>query len=219
MGFHDDYTDYAEQMEATATVRDKDSYASGMAPEVAPEGTTWVPELGTYVDADVAASLGIGSAGAPQDTRGSTDSIGEEPDLTGQRDRDRTHENDQDESDDFASETFREMVTGVDPDDVDGALALIEAGDFDGTLASVSETLGMDTHAASTLIGMAVEDTREMAEREIGADAFNALIYAASETPDPIARRVLTDIVTGRVPGGLIGAAYSHWYRSLPDAD
>ncbi|MAW88853.1 MAG: hypothetical protein CMJ42_20220 [Phyllobacteriaceae bacterium] len=219
MGFHDDFTDYAEQMEATAIDRTSPSVASGMAAPVAPEGTTWVPELGTYVDADVAASLGIGTEGHPQDTQGSPDNPRREPHMTGEHDSDPADTTERDEGDGIASDTFREMVTGVDPDDVDGALALIEAGDFDGTLATVSETLGLDTQAASTLIGMAVEDTRALAEREIGTEAYNALVYAAGATPDPIARRVLTDIVTGKVPGGLIGAAYSYWYNSLPDAD
>jgi len=229
MGIMDDMGDLYPEMQARPEDLAAKKHAAAMGPPDTPEGTVWVPEMGSFVDADVAAQLGIEGRKSPETTHELTGAT-EQPEGN-QRvsegapeelpEEDGTNPEDSEEEADFdtESETLADMINAADAGKVDAAFESIMEGDFETTLGTVSEALGVDQQGASSLIELAVEEAKPNVAYEIGEAAFDSLVYAATSTPDPMARKVLTDLVSGKIPRGRYEDAYALWYQSLPDAD
>lgn len=215
MGFYDDMNDLLPDGEP-ARMRPQDSrqYARAESPEVAPEGTVWVAELGTYVDADIAAQIGHEGGSAPRNER-----LFEEDNSVEQLDPEDFEVDDETPQTRSNSETLDQMESMVPSGTSEAIGEKIVEGDFGGVLDDMAGALGVDPEAASSLIGMAVADAQPVITDAIGGDAYNSLVYAATQTDDPMARRVLSDMVRGVVPRGNMMRAYALWYESLPDAD
>ncbi len=45
------------------------------------------------------------------------------------------------------------------------------------------------------------------------------MLYAATGTPDPVARRIVTDLVTGKLHPSKLNRAYALWFDTLPDVE
>ncbi len=134
---------------------------------------TFAPEMGTYVDSDVAAQLGLGRSSvattpeadaqawaahsspeqhADQQTKPWTDSELEEPELSGddlealQDEIDRQN----DEAEPALSETYGEIARCFSPEEFTSNVEGMIAGDFEGTLDRVSQATGLDRQSAPT---------------------------------------------------------------------
>ena len=234
MGIQEDKADlYSEKPAPTTKFTETvtRAYASAESPEIAPEGTVFVPQLGTYVDADVAEQvLGEGDIDQIEETANYTEALDprdyeDSPNRYGQDDQNPGEEQRQsrdqgDKADDFdegPSETFEEVADMVGGDAVEAVSDKLIGGDFDGAIDELSGTLGVDAGAAVTVVEMAVEESRPTIEDAIGSDAFNSLLYAATATDDQMAREVLADVVQGVIPASRIADAYQAWFESLPD--
>lgn len=217
MGFYDDMNDLLPDGEPARTrPQDSRQYARAEAPAVAPEGTVWIAELGTYVDADIAAQTGLAGGSAPrneqplEDTEGSNQMNPEDFEVDDDDDNTPVQTN---------SETLDQIYEVTSYEQEEAVVENIVSGDFDSVLGDMAGALGVDTEAASSLISMTVTDAQPVITDAIGGDAFDSLVYAATRTDDPMARRVLSDMVRGVVPKGNMMRAYALWYESLPDAD
>ncbi|WP_425417021.1 hypothetical protein [Oricola indica] len=223
MGIYDDMQDLLPDGQPIAGKPNRNieadrQYASADAPEVAPEGTVWVAELDTYVDADIAAQTGLEGGSAPRNEQPLEDTEG----FDQLNPEDFEVDDDTEENEPLArsnSETLDQMESMVPSSTSEAIGEKIVEGDFDGVLDDMAGALGVDQEAASSLISMAVTDAQPVIADAIGGDAFNSLVYAATQTDDPMARRVLSDMVRGVVPRGNMMRAYALWYESLPDAD
>jgi hypothetical protein len=216
-------------------------FARGSAAQPAPEGMTFVPEMNTYVDADVAAQLGLGrptpSALASPDASGLADPEAPE-DFTRKPWTDTTFEETEmsdeelealqdaleqgagDEAEDHGpSETFAEIASRFSPTDLTKGMEAMVSGDLAGTLDRVAEATGFDHATAANIIETTVLEAAPHADAHIGSDRWSSLVYAATSTPDDIARRIVADFVTGKLPAANLGKAYALWYDTLPDAE
>ncbi|RWB91331.1 MAG: hypothetical protein EOQ52_07890 [Mesorhizobium sp.] len=219
------------------------SYAAGSAAGAAPEGKVFVAGLNTYVDADIAAQLGL-SGGAPAVPQASPEatpfipSAGLNPEAIPAGDDPLEHV-DINEMTDAELEALQEQLEVKDTDAapslsetldaiaecftpeafVDGVETMVETGDFNDTLARLSEATGVDAATASTLVETAVMEAAPIASEHIGDERWSSLVYAASRTDDTFARRIVSDVVTGRLDPSRLPRAYDWWWQSLPDAD
>ncbi|TPL07593.1 hypothetical protein FJ938_11170 [Mesorhizobium sp. B2-4-14] len=199
--------------------------------------------LNTYVDADIAAELGL-SGGAPVATQAypkaaplaSPAALNPEAIPAG---HDPLEHIDIDEMTDEELEALQEQLEIKDEDAapslsetldavaecftpeafVDGVETMVETGDFNDTLTRLSEATGVDMATASTLVETAVMEASPVASEHIGDERWAALVYAASRTDDTFARRIVSDVVTGRLDPSRLSQAYDWWWQSLPDAD
>ncbi|TPJ73449.1 hypothetical protein [Mesorhizobium sp. B2-6-2] len=218
------------------------NYASGSASGPAPEGKVFVAGLNTYVDADIAAELGLtGGAQASQAhpeaaPAASPAALNPEAIPAG---HDPLEHIDVDEMTDEELEALQEQLEIKDEDAapspsetldaiaecftpeafVDGVETLVETGDFNDTLARLSEATGVDAATASVLVETAVMEASPVASEHIGDERWASLVYAASRTDDTFARRIVSDVVTGRLDPSRLAQAYDWWWQSLPDAD
>ncbi|RUX30378.1 hypothetical protein EOA23_12135 [Mesorhizobium sp. M2A.F.Ca.ET.042.01.1.1] len=219
------------------------NYASGSAAGPAPEGKVFVAGLNTYVDADIAAELGLsGGAAAPQGfpeaapfspTAGlNPEAIpaGHDPlehididEMTNEELealQDQLEIKDDEDTTPSLSETLDAVAECFTPEAfVDGVETLVETGDFNDTLTRLSEATGVDAATASTLVETVVMEATPVASEHIGDERWASLVYAASRTDDSFARRIVSDVVTGRLDPARLPQAYDWWWQSLPDAD
>ncbi|MDG4885848.1 hypothetical protein [Mesorhizobium sp. WSM4887] len=221
------------------------NYASGSAAGPAPEGKVFVAGLNTYVDADIAAELGL-SGGVSRSEVEVTSTQGylapSHPALNPEAipaGHDPLEDIDIDELSDADLEALQEQLEIKDEDAapslsetldaiaecftpeafVDGVETMVETGDFNDTLARLSEATGVDTATASALVETAVVEASPVASEHVGDERWSSLVYAASRTDDPFARRIVSDVVTGRLDPARLPQAYDWWWQSLPDAD
>ncbi|RUV56442.1 hypothetical protein EOA85_18645 [Mesorhizobium sp. M5C.F.Ca.IN.020.29.1.1] len=212
------------------------NYAVGSAAGPAPDGKVFVPGLNTYVDFDIAEQLGLtapqGNSGVPangaaleplavpagDDPLESID-IEEmsEEELEALQDQ---LEIDADDREPSLSETLDDIAEYfTDEAFVDGVETMVETGDFNDTIARLSEATGLDAATATNLLETTVMEATPIASEHLGGERWNSLVYAASRTDDSLARRIVSDVVTGRLDPARLANAYSLWWQSLPDAD
>lgn len=215
-------------------------YGIAHAPDEAPSGTVFVPGLNTYVDADVAASLGLGAPqgatradGTPVPTALDPRAVpaGGDPDeWVSDEDLDELSDEELEaladeleveaEREPSLSETFDDIADCFDPAALKDAIdTLVVSGDPQDSIARIAEATGLDHAMAAQVAQTAVDEVADYASEAIGGDRWSSLVYAASRTPDPFARRVVADFVTGKLSPAKLGDAYDMWWHSLPDAD
>ncbi|MER9405924.1 hypothetical protein NKI36_18005 [Mesorhizobium caraganae] len=213
------------------------NYASGSAAGPAPEGKVFVPGLNTYVDADIAEQLGLGGPqGAPsayQNNEAAHDHraipAGEDPlehlsieDLSDEELEALQQELEigTEDRDPSPSETLDQIAECFTPEAFEaGVDAMVETGDFEDMLALVSEATGVDEVTASILVETTVMEAAATAADQIGDERWSSMLYAATRTDDSLARRIVSDVVTGRLDPARLANAYDLWWQSLPDAD
>jgi hypothetical protein len=204
-------------------------YAIGEAPEPPPAGKVYVAELNTYVDEDIAAQL-IPSHNPSQQE------ISDEPmQLSPGReivyaDEEMTDENLaalQDEleirhegREEILSDTFETVREELGEA---GTQAILETiGDSesapDDIVARLAESSGLDAPAVMSLMETSVSEAAPVAVDIIGASCWDSILYAAARTPDPLARRIVSDFTSGRLPAHGLRESYELWFASLPDA-
>ncbi|TPJ34432.1 hypothetical protein [Mesorhizobium sp. B2-8-3] len=215
------------------------NYAVGSAAGPAPDGKVFIPGMNTYVDLDIAEQLGLlapqGNSGTPDldvnqsafDPRGVP--AGDDPledisiDELSDADLEALQEQLEIKDEDAApslSETFDALAECFTPEAlVDGVETMVETGDFNDTLARVSEATGVDAATAATLVETTVMEATPAASEYIGSERWSSLMYAASRTDDSLARRIVSDVVTGRLDPARLANAYDLWWQSLPDAE
>jgi len=208
------------------------NYASGSAAGPAPDGKVFVAGLNTYVDADIAEQLGltgpqgntaiaafnpvaVPSGDDPLEHIDIDDMSDEELEALQQEleidaaDREPSPSETLDDiAECFTSEAFE---AGVD--------AMVETGDFNDTLSRLTEATGLDAATASTLVETTVMEATPVACEQIGSERWSSLVYAATRTDDSFARRIVSDVVTGRLDPARLASSYDLWWQSLPDAD
>ncbi|MBS4019035.1 MAG: hypothetical protein KGZ68_12450 [Dechloromonas sp.] len=216
-------------------------YARGSATDAAPPGMTFVPEMNTYVDADVAAQLGLGRppSGVPASSEANllatheapedytrkpwTDTTFEEEEMSEEELealQDKLAEEDPEDAEDHAlSDTYAEIADRFSPADLAKGMEAMVSGDLEGTLDRVAEATGFDRATAANIIETTVLEAAPHADAQIGSDRWASLVYAATSTPDDIARRIVADFVTGKLPASNLGKAYALWYDTLPDTE
>ncbi|RWQ60290.1 hypothetical protein [Mesorhizobium sp.] len=211
------------------------NYASGSAAGPAPDGKVFVPGLNTYVDADIAEQLGLmapqGNSGVPANGAAFEPlavPAGDDPlesiDIEEMPDEELEALQDQLEiaadREPSLSETLDDIAECFTPEAfVDGVETMVETGDFNDTIARLSEATGLDTATAVNLVETTVLEATPIASEQIGSERWNSLVYAASRTDDSFARRIVSDVVTGKLDPARLANAYSLWWQSLPDAD
>jgi hypothetical protein len=188
------------------------------------------------VDADVARELGLVSSGHTADEPDHADAPADHPPVYPEGDGQLADEEWADMTDEelaelqaelderqqrepSLSETMDDIAVCFDPADLKDGIDAMVAGDLDGTIDRLAEATGLSPDMAPTLIETAVMDVAPIAAEFIGGERYEALVYAASQTDDPLARRIVADFVTGQLHPRNLAEAYSIWYRSLPDAD
>lgn len=218
---------------------DNPGYAIGSSAGAAPEGKIFVPGINTYVDADIAEQLGLtGPQGAPStaapdhatneaaldhraipagDDPLESINIEEMSDEELEALQDQL-EIDADDREPSLSETLDDIAECFTPEAfVDGVETMVETGDFNDTIARLSEATGLDAATATNLLETTVMEATPIASEQIGGERWNSLVYAASRTDDSLARRIVSDVVTGRLDPARLANAYSLWWQSLPD--
>ncbi|RWK58065.1 hypothetical protein [Mesorhizobium sp.] len=217
------------------------NYAIGSAAGPAPEGKVFVPGMNTYVDFDIAEQLGlVGPQGtsivpaftltpneASLDHRAipAGDNPLEDVNIEEMSDEELEALQDQleidaDDREPSLSETLDDIAECFTPEAfVDGVETMVETGDFNDTIARLSEATGLDAVTATNLLETTVMEATPIASEQIGGERWNALLYAASRTDDSLARRIVSDVVTGRLDPARLANAYSLWWQSLPDDD
>jgi hypothetical protein len=206
-------------------------YAEGSAPVGPPPGTIFIPELNTHVDSDVAESLGFsrGGAQASQVAPGALDALQmpqREPEPVEEQEElsDEDLEALQNEIEELAdrepslSPTLDEIAQCFGNDFEDAVSGMV-VGSNEDTLEALSKATGLDQQTASILIETAVNEAAPHAVEMIGPDCWNSILYAATSTPDPHARRIVADMVSGKLHPAKLAKAYSLWWNSLPDDD
>lgn len=219
------------------------NYASGSAAGPAPEGKVFVAGLNTYVDADIAEQLGL--TGFLRNSEGQTQHMvhtrneaafnplavpaGDDPlehiDIAELSDEDlealqQELEIETDDLEPSPSETLDQIAECFTPEAFEaGVDAMVETGDFNDTLARLSEATGLDEATASTLVETTVMEATPIAAAQIGGERWSSMLYAATRTDDSLARRIVSDVVTGRLDPARLANAYDIWWQSLPDAD
>ncbi|MBN7776886.1 hypothetical protein JYP49_06440 [Nitratireductor aquimarinus] len=213
------------------TIRNGNSYASGMAPMDTPPGTIWNEELQTYIDEDVAETLfrSDGPSNDPymgerdgqpfsHDTQHDEREMGDDElaELQAQIEA---------EQEDRASgnETLDAITEEYGADTVDDALNILvnsaEVESTEDTLANMAEALGSDPATMSSMIYTAVAEATPAAEEVIGSGCWNSLLHASSLGGDREARAIVAGFTSGHVPAEAMPELYRKWYRSLPDAE
>lgn len=216
------------------------NYARGSAAGPAPDGKVFVAGLNTYVDADIAEQLGLtapqGNSNAWGDqttNEGSFNPLavpaGDDPlahvDVEEMSDEELESLQEQLEIKDedaapSLSETFDALAECFTPEAlVDGVETMVETGDFNDTIARLSEATGLDEATASTLVQTTVMEASPVACEQIGSERWSSLLYAATRTDDSFARRIVSDVVTGRLDPSRLANSYDLWWQSLPDTD
>lgn len=202
------------------------NYATGSAPMPAPAGTVHVPGIGP-VDADVAESLGFLPSSAPAVSSEPQEAPEFPQEPVEPEDYEMTDEELESLQDEIESLKDREPSLSPTVDEIaacfgndfDQAVDRLVVGTNEDALGILSEATGLDTATASSLIETAVADVSPIASEYIGPDCWNAIVYAASATPDPYARRIVSDFVTGKLHPSKLARGYQLWWASLPDAD
>lgn len=212
-------------------------YDIGHAAGPAPEGKVFVSGLNTYVDSDIAAQLGlVGGTGEPEGPPNNPDAMnalalrpGGDPNEWADDDGElsdaelaalQEHLESQPEREPSLSSTYDEIADCFYAEDLsEGLEAMITKGDHEDTLARVSAATGLDAQMAASLIETTIMEAAPVASEHLGGDRWNALVYAATSTPDPFARRVLTGVITGELHPSKLPRAYDMWWKSLPDAE
>lgn len=219
------------------------NYAQGSAPGPAPDGKVFVPEMNTYVDTDIAEQLGLlapqGTSGSPQASATVAAHATALDPRALQAGHDPLEDIDIEELSDGELEALQQQLEIKDTNEapslsdtldniaecftpdafVDGIEAMVETGDFNDTLTRLSQATGMDATTASMLVETTVMEASPVASEYIGGDRWSSLVHAASGTDDSFARRIVSDVVTGRLDPAQLPNAYSLWWQSLPDAD
>ncbi|MER9628930.1 hypothetical protein [Mesorhizobium sp. M0296] len=217
------------------------NYASGSAAGPAPDGKVFVAGLNTYVDADIAEQLGLtGPQGTPSapSTAYATNEVALDRRAIPAGDDPLEHVDTDEMSDEelealqqelevdandptlALSETLDEIAECFTPEAFEaGVDAMVETGDFHDTLARLAEATGLDEVTATNLLETTVMEATPIASEQIGGERWNSLVYAASRTDDSLARRIVSDVVTGRLDPARLANAYSLWWQSLPDVD
>ncbi|MES0204055.1 hypothetical protein [Mesorhizobium sp. LNHC209A00] len=218
---------------------DNPNYATGSAAGPAPEGKVFVPGMNTYVDLDIAEQLGLMapqgnlSGQSPEAAQAVFDPraipAGDDPfediaiDDLSDADLEALQQELEIKDDDEApslSATLDTIAECFTPEAfVDGVETMVETGDFNDTIARLSEATGVDAATASTLVETTVMEAAPIACEQIGEDRWHAMLYAASRTDDRLARRIVSDVVTGRLDPTRLANAYDLWFQSLPDAE
>ncbi|MEQ1952649.1 hypothetical protein [Mesorhizobium sp. CN2-181] len=212
-------------------------YSIGSAAGPVPEGKVFVSGLNTYVDADVAAQLGLtaGTAG-PEGNPHNTDALnplglrpGADPNEWAEADSEMSDEELADLQEQIEARTEREPSLSSTYDEIadcfyaehlaEGLEAMIKNGDAEDTLARVSAATGLDAQTSASLIETTIMEAAPVASEYIGGDRWSSLVYAATSTPDPFARRVLTSVITGELHPSKLPRAYDMWWNSLPDTE
>ena len=213
-------------------------YNIGHAAGPAPEGKVFVSGLNTYVDADIAAQLGLtAGTGEPDGNPSNPDAFnplaipaGDDP-MEWANDADgelsdaelaalQEQLEAQPEREPSLSTTFDEIADCFYAEDfAEGIEAMITTGDAEDTLARVSAATGLDAKTSASLIETAVMEASPVASEYIGDQRWSSLVYAATATPDPMARRVVTDVITGKLHPSKLPKAYALWFDALPDAE
>jgi hypothetical protein len=219
----------------------KPGYAKATAPHPAPAGTRYVPELGTYVDEDVAAQLGLAASAAQADSEAPEfpgmlipgvnmpadgedtprqEWIEPEPEITHEELEDLQAEiQERSRSEASPSSTYTVVAEHLSPTDLAQGMEQLIAGDFNGVVERIANATGLAPEMAVQVIQTSVEEVSPYAAEQIGDRAWSSLLYAATSTPDPLARKVVADLVSGRLHPSKLPRAYALWYESLPDAD
>ncbi|MER9213180.1 hypothetical protein NKI54_14010 [Mesorhizobium sp. M0663] len=217
------------------------NYASGSAAGPAPDGKVFVAGLNTYVDADIAEQLGLtGPQGTPSATAPDYQTneaaldhraipAGDDPlkhiDVDEMSDEELEAlqlklEVDGNDPALALSETLNDIAECfTDEAFVDGVETMVETGDFNDTIARLSQATGLDEVTATNLLETTVMEATPIASEQIGGERWNSLVYAASRTNDSLARRIVSDVVTGRLDPARLANAYSLWWQSLPGVD
>ncbi len=205
------------------TPHNQPNYAVGHAPIPGPDGTIFLPELGTYVDADVAESLldielneAEGEAGDTHEEIADADISDEELDDLREQLDDEREQADQSAS---LSDTLDAMSQEFEQEVIDASIEQITTvEDTAEILEALSDLSGLDTEAASTILETVVTEATPDAEATIGPDRWASIVYAASTTEDPFARRVVADFARGKLSPAKLSQAYAMWWNTLPDA-
>lgn len=226
MSIHEDREDFFSRPRSSAP-----GYSMAVAPEGGPAGTVFVPELGTYVDSDIADSMGISHSReafnpvpvSPHrdtpDTPSGTSRVEEYEEAHSDTAEDDTPEIEEEAVQiDSPSETLRDVAACFTPSEFDAGMGQLIDGNLEGAVDRITEATGLDSAAAVSVIEAAIEDVAPHAQEQIGHDEWNALVYAATYTEDPFARQVVAGVVQGKLPLGNLSKAYSLWWHSLPDA-
>lgn len=187
-----------------------------------PDGTVFLPELGSYVDADVAeslldAELGDGEDGYSHEEMADTEVSDEE--LNDLRDqlKERQERAAQTAS---QSETLDTLAHEFAPGVLEAGIEHLSTAEDapDEILETLTELSGLDREATATLMETVVIEASPEAEAQVGHERWSALVYAASTTDDPFARRVVSEFARGTLPAKQLSKAYALWWNSLPDA-
>lgn len=194
-------------------------HAEGSAPQPGPEGTVWNKTLGTYIDKDVAASLG-------PDIDPMIQKVAEMPNLTdddygddGGEDADSEQQPDEAQGySEAPSETVQFFEDTFGSDGLEVTVEELVSGNVDDALETIAASAGFDTVGAGTLVATAVQEVTPLAEGAIGEKCWGALLYAAGQTDDAKAREIVANTATGILPSSQLSAAYRDWYRGLEDA-
>ncbi|MER8639183.1 hypothetical protein [Mesorhizobium sp. M1365] len=217
------------------------NYASGSAAGPAPDGKVFVAGLNTYVDADIAEQLGLtgpqGIPSAPSNAYATNEAALDHRAIPAGDDPLEHVDVDEMSDEDLEALQLKLEVDGNDPalalsetlndiaecftDEafVGGVETMVETGDFNDTIARLSEATGLDEVTATNLLETTVMEATPIASEQIGGERWNSLVYAATRTDDSLARRIVSDVVTGRLDPTRLANAYSLWWQSLPDVD
>ena len=208
------------------------NYASGSAAGPAPDGKVFVAGLNTYVDADIAEQLGLtGPQGNTAIAAFNPVAVpsGDDPlehiDIDDMSDEElealqQELEIDAADREPSPSETLDDIAECFAPEAFEAGLdAMVETGDFNDTLSRLTEATGLDAATASTLVETTVMEATPVACEQIGSERWSSLVYAATRTDDSFARRIVSDVVTGRLDPARLASSYDLWWQSLPDAD
>lgn len=210
-------------------------YASASAPAPAPAGKVFIPEMNTYVDNDLAAQLGLlspqGTSGAPETASTALDPravpAGGNPLEWAEPEAEMSDEELEALQDQIDEQANREPSLSPTLDDIaacfgnsfEQAVSRMITGTNEETLATLAEATGLDQHTATNLIETAVMEVAPIASEYIGAARWGALVHAAAATPDPFAKRVVSDFTRGKLKGPHLARAYAMWWDALPDGD
>lgn len=204
-------------------------YAIGYAPEPPPAGTVYVAELGTYVDREIAEQL------IPPASDGGQQDVREPLPLSHGReivyaDEEMTDENlaalqdeleiRHDGREEILSDTFETVREEMGDAETQAILETIADSESapDDIVARLAESSGLDAPAVMSLMESSVSEAAPAAIDVIGPQCWDSILYAAARTPDPLARRIVSDFTAGRLPAHGLRESYELWFASLPDA-
>lgn len=218
-------------------------HATGTATDDAPEGTVWVPEMSTHVEREVALSMGLLNPtraridDRPLEQYRQDIASFEDDDTRELSDEDRylleahqsledvdryqeneTEVNTGDNLQNAPSETVRLVAQELDAGDTSVLINAITEGNHEEAIQAFSEETGIEPQGAITLIESAVMDVSESAATYIGEDRWNAVVHAATGR-DLMARRIVADVVTGKLKAEEMPKVYTAWYYATQGGD